>query len=346
MFRSAALRLTIWYLAIVMALSIGCSIALYRVSSGDLSRNAARQILFFNNNLTPEDFDSYSRLRLHQLNEDKDHLKANLVFFNGLVLVLGGAISYVLARRSLEPIEKSLETQKRFTADASHELRTPLTAIQAEIEVTLRNKNLSVSDARRVLNSTLDEVAKLKALTSGLLMLASSDNRQLGFGPVSIKSVVEESVNLHKKTSAPKKISLELDITDSSVRGDRQSLVEVLNIILDNAIKYSPRSSTINITSESKSKTALISVVDRGKGIAPSDLPHIFDRFYRAEASRAREESGGYGLGLAIAKKIIQQHSGSIEVKSAPGHGSTFNIYLPIDKVEQDAKKEKNRKTA
>lgn len=341
MFRSAALRLTFWYLAIVMALSIGCSIALYRVSSGDLSRNAARQILFFNNNLIPEDFDSYSKLRLHQLNEDKDHLKANLLFFNALVLIIGGAISYMLARRTLEPIERSLEAQKRFTADASHELRTPLTAMQTEIEVTLRSKKLSSAEGRKTLKSTLDEVAKLKALTNGLLTLAASDSKNVNYKVVALKDVVNEAVSLHKKTAEQKKIKIETKISEATVRGDRQSLAELLSIIVDNSIKYSREGSRIEIKASIKGKNALISVVDEGKGISATDLPYIFDRFYRAEASRTRDEIGGYGLGLAIAKKIVEQHDGSIEVKSTQGRGSTFNIYLPVVKDKRDAKKTK-----
>lgn len=324
-----------------MSLSIGCSIALYRVSSGDLSRNATRQILFFNNNLAPEDFDTYSRLRIKQLNEDKDHLKANLVFFNSLVLIIGGAISYILARRTLIPIEESLGAQKRFTADASHELRTPLTAIQAEIEVALRSKTLSAVQARRILRSTLDEVGKLKILTSGLLTLASSDDKPLNFGPVSVKKIINTSLDLQKKTAQLKKIKIDPKLDDYIIKGDEQSLVETVNIILDNAIKYSPTGSKIKIETFSRAKNAVISIVDHGKGILAADLPHIFDRFYRTESSRERLESGGFGLGLAIAKKIVQQHRGSIEVKSAAGKGSTFNIYLPITKVGQDEKKQK-----
>lgn len=329
MFHNAALKLTLWYLAIVMALSIGCSVALYHVSRGDLARNNRRQATFFNGFLGPSDFNDYNRLRESQLDEDLGHLRANLILFNFLVLVGGGAASYALARRTLKPIEDSMEAQTRFTADASHELRTPLTAMQTEIEVALRDKSITRNQAIKLLVSNLEEVAKLKALADGLLKLASEDGNGIVKEPAPIKEVVSEAVARNAKSASAKKIVIKQNIQDLMASGDFQSLVELVNILLDNAIKYSPSGSEVKLTTTRKDKSLLLSVADKGQGIKASELPRIFDRFYRADTSRNKDQANGYGLGLAIAKKIVELHNGTIEVKSAPGKGSVFTVALP-----------------
>ncbi|HZP55676.1 MAG TPA: histidine kinase dimerization/phospho-acceptor domain-containing protein, partial [Candidatus Saccharimonadales bacterium] len=137
MFHSAAVKLTGWYLAIIMLVSICTSIALYHVSRADLEDNVRRQAGYVRGLLGVGSASDFASLRQHQLNEDLQHLKVNLLFFNFLVLVGGGAAAYALSRRTLKPIESALDAQTRFTADASHELRTPLTAIQTENEVSL-----------------------------------------------------------------------------------------------------------------------------------------------------------------------------------------------------------------
>ncbi len=329
MFHSAALKLTGWYLIIIMALSVGSSWTFYRLSSTDLKLNANRQIDFYRGLFNPHDIDNLSQLRLRQLDQDLQHLKLNLVIFNLFVLIAGGAASYALARRSLKPIEDSLEAQKRFTSDASHELRTPLTAIQTENEVALRSRNLTKEQAVNLLKSNLEEVAKLKALSEGLLALATNDGVENLDQNVSLKDVTEQAMERVSKAARLKKIKLENDVKSLKVKGNPQSLTDLIAILLDNAIKYSPAGSKVSINSEKKDKSAVITVKDKGRGIAKSDLPHIFERFYRADASRNKQQAEGYGLGLAIAKKIVDLHSGSIDVNSTPRKGSTFIIRLP-----------------
>lgn len=145
MFHSAALKLTGWYLAIIMAISILFSLSLYHVYSVDLGHNVKRQIGYFNNLLGPDESQDYSLLRQHQLNQDLDHLRGSLILFNVLVLIGGGAASYWLARRTLAPIEEALDSQSRFASDASHELRTPLAAIQTENELVRKAKGMSLA---------------------------------------------------------------------------------------------------------------------------------------------------------------------------------------------------------
>lgn len=328
MFHSAALRLTGWYLAIIVAISILFSAALYRVSSNELGRNATRQIGYFNNLLGPDEFDNYTTLRQHQLGEDRNRLKANLAVFNLMVLIGGGAVSYWLARRTLEPIEDALAAQSRFAADASHELRTPLTSIQSENEVALRNPKLTKADAISILKSNLEEVAKLKLLSDGLLKLAAGDVKVGDYQKLSVKQIVQTATVRLAKPANQKRIKIVDETKQMFVRGELTSLSEVLNIFIDNALKYSPPGSKVTIRSQKRHKYIVISVIDEGKGIAAGDLPNIFKRFYRADTSRT-SSTGGHGLGLAIAKKIAEAHNGHIEVTSQPDKGSTFSLYLP-----------------
>jgi signal transduction histidine kinase len=327
MFHSAALRLTVWYLAIIMAISLLFSVALYRVSSNQLAENAGHQIGYFDRILGPDEFNNYSHLRQRQLDEDRDRLKGNLFVFNLLVLGLGGAASYWLARRTLQPIEDALNSRSQFAADASHELRTPLAAIQTENEVALRSPSLTKTKAIELLKSNLEEVAKLKTLSDGLLRLTAGQDRD-DFQKISVKNIVTPAIEKLAKTADQKKIRLVDNSKSLFINGDPSSLIELISIFIDNSIKYSPAKSKVVVASKMEHKNVVVSIKDEGQGISPTDLPHIFDRFYRAEASRSKQ-TGGYGLGLAIARKIAEAHSGYIEVKSQPGVGSTFSVHLP-----------------
>jgi two-component system, OmpR family, sensor histidine kinase CiaH len=329
MFHSAALKLTTWYLALIMLVSICTSVALYHVSSIDLQRNNRRQVGFYNNFLGPDDISGLSSLRQKQLHEDQSHLKANLIIFNLFVLVAGGGASYLLARRTLEPIENALEAQSRFTADASHELRTPLTAIQTENEVALRNPDLSKKEALQLLKSNLEEVAKLKTLSDGLLHLASTDGKLPEGKLVSLAGIAAEAQKKWDKAASSKEIKITSHIKDATVQGDSASLADLVSILLDNAIKYTPAGGEVKLNSGIKDRYPFVQVADNGQGIKAVDLPHIFDRFFRADASRSKETSNGYGLGLAIAKKIADSHEATLEVRSTPGKGSTFTLQLP-----------------
>ncbi|HXH27069.1 MAG TPA: HAMP domain-containing sensor histidine kinase, partial [Candidatus Acidoferrum sp.] len=247
-----------------------------------------------------------------------------------VLLAVACAASYLLARHNLRPLEQAMEAQSRFTADASHELRTPLTTMRTEIEVALRNPALGKAEMRDLLHSNLEEVAKLKALSEGLLRLAQADGAAVQMARVSLAAVVKNASKQLAATAGAKHITIAENIKDVTVTGDQQSLSELLVILLDNAIKYSPEQTTVTITTLTQNKQALCTVADQGRGIKAADLPHIFDRFYRTDASRSKLSPGGYGLGLPIARKIIEAHRGSIEVKSAPGKGSTFTIKLPL----------------
>ena len=336
MFRSATFKLTMWYLLIVMTISIVFSIALYNVATNELNRGLNRetqridmQYPFFNTNplqqqMRPDESDGDHRILLR------------LISLNLVVLVGAGFTSYWLARRTLEPIEAAHEQQKRFTSDVSHELRTPLTALRMESEVALLNSKTSSSDLRQTLKSNLEEVSKLDALINNLLRLThlEADELQQHFEPVSSKEVVEAAVEQVGKLADARHITIKQSATDSLVMGDRESLVQIIVILLDNAIKYSPRSKTVEITSTTEKDDVIWRIRDEGNGIEPIALEHVFDRFYRADGSRAKSVSEGYGLGLSIAKMIADIHHGNITLKSRIGHGTTAIVALPLAKPE------------
>lgn len=329
MMRSVALRLTLIYLAIIMALSISFSVVIYRLSSQEMVHTLPGQKVFVQY-VDPDRFNDFDILRQQSLEESEHNLQMNLVLLNLATLAVGAAVSYILARRTLQPIEDAFEAQGRFTADASHELRTPLTAMQTSIEVGLRNPKLTLGGSKELLNSTLDEVKKLSALANGLLKLTRSNNRDIPMRIVPLHTVVKEAISQLELAAKNKHITVDSRLSPLNVRGDHISLKEVAVILLDNAIKYSGADTTITVHAQQQGKFAVLTVADQGQGMKSTDLMHIFDRFYRADQSRSRDRVEGYGLGLPIARQLTEAHGGTIDVRSRPGEGSVFTVRLPI----------------
>jgi signal transduction histidine kinase len=257
-----------------------------------------------------------------------------LMYANGVILMLSGAAGYFLAGKTLKPIEEAMEEQERFVSDASHELRTPLTALKTSIEVALREKNMTAREAKTVLKSSLEEVDDLESLASGLLSLTQAprlENKSAS-ETVDLSKVLENAFKKVRPLARKKKIHLETEIEHIALDGDRAGLEKIAVILLDNAIKYTPVGGRVSITTAQDKKHVTIVFQDTGVGIPKEDLPHVFDRFYRVDSSRSKAEVSGFGLGLSIAKQIIDQHKGSISVSSAVGEGTTFTIKLPLSK--------------
>lgn len=333
LFRSATARLALSYLAIIMLMSIGFSTVFFFASAHELGR-PPRQY-----NAASQDTDDHPHIERDPLvreyleeraAEGRHVLLIRLVALNVITLAAGGMLSYYLARRTLEPIEANMEAQAQFVSDASHELRTPLTALQTTNEVALRKPKLPEAAARELIGHNVAEVAKLQALTDGLLRLARQDGKDLARVPVSLQAISSDAINAFLGAAQDKRMAIEDATPDLKVLGDQPSLARAVGILLDNAIKYSPEKSKIIITGSRSGKHGLISVTDHGQGIATRDLPHIFDRFYRADQSRTSSYADGYGIGLALAKKIVHQHDGEIVATSTPGKGSIFTISLPL----------------
>lgn len=320
MFRSATFKLTSWYLAIIIAISLLFSVVIYTIAS----REVATRIDDW------QSASSYSTsrflaIREQQLHRAEANLIASLAITNITIWTIGGIGSYYLARRSLRPIKEAHEAQSRFTSDASHELRTPLTSMKAEIEVALRDPKLNKSEMRELLSSNLEEVDKLTKLAQTLLQLSRLDHNALTYEKLPLKKLLASVKDRFKNADRTIVISSE---SAHKAWGNRASIEELITILMDNAIKYSPAGSTIRITTISKKHMAGFEIVNSGPGIAPTALPHIFDRFYRVDSARSNSSKNGYGLGLSLAKKIIELHGGELTVSSAINADTTFRVLL------------------
>jgi heavy metal sensor kinase len=234
----------------------------------------------------------------------------------------------------LNRIETAFLRITQFTADASHELRTPISLIRTEAEIALR-KSRSEEEYRDALVHILSEAEATSSMVEKLLSLARSDSgqRALEWRPVDLGDTALRVVGEWQAVLESKALRLTKAIAGGVyVVGDTTALRQLLNILLDNAVKYTPGPGTIALSVEERSNTAVLKVTDSGIGIDPEDRDRIFERFYRADKARSRE-SGGAGLGLAIAQWIVMQHHGSLEVESTPGKGSTFLLELPLQPV-------------
>lgn len=342
MFEKTRLTLTTWYLIIIMLVSVSFSIVIREVLMREVDRFARSQRLRLeyriqHEELIPQEF----RLRIPPQVLDPDLIaetrrRVNLMLMgvNVTILFLAGGFGYFLAGRTLRPIREMVDEQNRFISDASHELRTPLTALKSSLEVTRRDKKLTLSEAKGVLGESIEEVNKLQSLSDGLLQIIQyqKPNQKMVFELLSLKEVIRESVRRVQALAKKKNISFKTDIPDYQLKGNSYSLSELFIILLDNAIKYSPENTLISVQAKKTDGSVLITFKDQGIGIAEKDLPHIFDRFYRTDSARSKSDQGGYGLGLAIAKEIVDLHQGLIKVESTVGKGATFTIRFPLSK--------------
>lgn len=330
MFNTARVKLTAWYVVILMSVSIAFSIVIYRGMSLEVERFAYLQRIRFERRFTELGIPPPPFADEEIIQEMKNHVVIVLLGINGVILVVMGGLSYFLAGQTLKPIQEMMETQDRFISDASHELRTPLTAMKSSLEVYARDPKLTLSEARSVLKDNINEVNRLQLLSESLLTLSEEDVRS-SFISVRLDDVINQSMRLVMHTADMKQIRIHApSFGDVVVHGDKPKLVELFIIILDNAVKYSEKNSSILITNNLQKKGIEIHIQDEGCGIDENDLPHIFDRFYRSDSARKKQEVGGYGLGLSIAKKIIEVHNGSITITSKPQKGTTVTLWFPI----------------
>ncbi|HLD24585.1 MAG TPA: ATP-binding protein [Patescibacteria group bacterium] len=337
MFHAARIKLTAWYLAIIMTVSLLFSLLTYRALTFEVERFGRIQRYRIEHRMRNEmmlPFDENLSQPALPIDDPelviyvKRRVFTFLSLINASIFVLSGLLGYVLAGKTLQPIAEMVDEQNRFISDASHELRTPLTALKAGLEVNLRDKSLTLESAKSVIRDSITEVNALTSLSDSLLTLAQyqKPNGSIKFEPINLSLIADEAVKRVTPLALQKDITIKVVGVSQKILGIRQSLMDVLVILLDNAIKYSHPSDTIIIRVQKIDKKVSLSIIDHGVGIAKKDLPHIFERFYRADSSRTR---GGYGLGLAITKKIVDLHRGAITVKSTVGKGTTVTVTLP-----------------
>src|SRR3989338_6865672 len=329
-FDSARIKLTAWYLVIIALISISFSAIIYQVVTNELERGFMVAEYRIRGMPIP-----HQRVRLlleDELMDAKNLVAARLAVINGFILIVSGLASYVLAGKSLRPIKLAMDEQKRFVADASHELKTPLTAIKTEIEVALRDKNLKLRQARELLKSNLQETDKIKDLANYLLTLSKyeGNGKDIVRQKVNFKEVVSEAVEKNLALARNNSTKLLSRLEEINIYGNKQSLVELVSILINNAIKYSPKNRKVSVDLSKRGRSAVLEVKGEGIGIDKKDLAHVFDRFYRSDSSRSKDNIEGFGLGISIAKSIVELHEGKITVSSKPNKGSTFSIVLPL----------------
>ena len=259
-----------------------------------------------------------------------------------LVLLVGGLVVVVVAfgfgtvyaRRALVPIRRSLTTQREalrrqrdFAADASHELRTPLTVIRSSVEHLERHRDEPVATVGAALEDIDDEVRHMTSIVEDLLLLARSDSGAVALEhvPVDLGDVAADGASAMGKPATDRGVRVEVDPQPAVVAGDPARLRQLVMILVDNAIRHSPTDGRVGVAVRAVGSGASLVVEDDGPGIRPEDLPHLFERFYRAPGA----PGGGTGLGLAIAKWIVDRHGGRIEVANRVEGGARFVVSLP-----------------
>ena len=253
-------------------------------------------------------------------------------FVIGMIIII--IAGYYLARRSMIPIQSSWEKQQEFVADASHELRTPLAVVKSNAELILRHPDHTVEEESIRVTNIIREVRRMTKLVSSLLTLARSDANQIEIklGLVSANEVIENIAEQFIPLAEMEGLTLQVELSEQlELMADKERLHQLLVILLDNAIKYTPPPGQLLITGAKQGSNLVITVEDSGQGIPTEDLPRVFDRFYRGDKARSREK-GGTGLGLSIAKWIVQQHGGKIGVDNKASGGARFSIVLPVKK--------------
>src|SRR5579872_3688417 len=234
----------------------------------------------------------------------------------------------------LERIEAEVKRIVQFTADASHELRAPLTLIHTAAEFSLRRER-SREELVDAMRKIVRESERTARLVDDLLLLARADSNthELRLAPTDISSTGRDAAELAVTLARAKNIQVSADIPRDPlmVAGNEQLLEQLWLILLDNAVKYTPSGGQIRFAMQPVNSHLETTVADTGIGIAPSDLPHVYDRFWRADKVRSRD-SGGAGLGLSIARWIVESHRGEIQIASEPGHGSQVTVRFPLAK--------------
>lgn len=319
------------YLVIIMVISVFFSAIVYTLTTRELDRGFRRQNMSLIEPLNESPMPDFRRQlasgRADLLDDAESRVLGNLLLINLLVLIVGGGLSYLFAKQSLEPIERAHKSLEQFTADASHELRTPIAAMKSEIEVALLQKKLSAKEAKMVLESNLEELNTLTELTDGLLQLARLENEEASLAQIDVRSVIQQAVKRVSPLADQRKISLVVDGGAVNARAHRSSLVEVFTIVLDNAVKYGDTKSEVRVTPYVRRDTIEIHIVNKGSTISTKDIDNIFNRFYRADSSRNRSRTKGYGLGLSIAKDLMERQGGTIGISSG-GRVTTATITL------------------
>jgi two-component system sensor histidine kinase CiaH len=314
LFLQARLKLTAVYVVIVAIIVCGFSLFLYTSVTTNLYD-------------TSDDDFANATARTHFLEHAVTPIRTTLLFTDIFIIIGAAGLSYLLAGNTLRPVQKSLEAQRLFAAQASHELRTPLTVMRNDAEVILRDAHSSPADLRTTLKSNVEEIEKMTQLVKNLLILARSEHTLPPSERVVLTDLIPNTIAKLEPLAIQKGVSLICSLREAPVIiGSVQGIERVLINLIRNAIEHTPRTGRVEVSSSAAGHRVMIQVRDSGSGVSVEDQPHIFKRFYKGQLGR---EKNGSGLGLAIVKEIVDQHRGSIDITSSQGNGTLVTLTFP-----------------
>lgn len=258
-----------------------------------------------------------------QIGETDDLSRRLRIRADDEVGALAARFNHMLERleASRADLDESVRAQRQLVADASHELRTPVTSLRTNIEVLLEGGKLDPEDRRRLLTDVVEQSEELSTLVGDLIELARGEMPSLDTEDVRLDRLVLESLTRARRNSPA--MQFRFSLAPVLIRGAPDRLARAVNNLLDNAARHSPPGGPVEVIVDLRG----VQVRDRGAGVAPDDLPHLFDRFYRGASARGKQ---GSGLGLAIVRQVAEQHGGSVTVENAPDGGAVFELSLPL----------------
>lgn len=340
MFQSARLKITTLYVLIIMLITFVFSTIVY-VNVNIFSQRALEmherrvenRIREFrgpaNANFPPNFQRQISQEALSQIKKNTIY---TLSILNVIVLITSGGVAYWFAGRTLKPIEEMTMKQNQFIADAAHELKTPLAAMRINLEINKRAKKLNKKQVDTLIDSTIEDIDHLTLFTTNLLKQSKYQNynSKIDYEQFDIKELALETIKRQSGKINSKNINVKVELDEIKIKANKENISELLTILIDNAIKFNNKNGEIKIKGTLENKSLSLEISDTGVGIAKKDIPYIFDRFYKTDSSRTKNEQDGFGLGLSIAQDLVKAHRGTIIVKSDIGKGTTFKIKLPI----------------
>ncbi len=333
MYRRVRLKLTLIYAFLFFLIIWSLSLGLFIWMSQSFGQGYITQVKQLHGQVEPDPFEQHVRVVTIAGGVALNQLKYILFIFNGMLLLVIPIGGWFLTSKTLSPLEKSLEQQRQFVSDASHELRTPLSIVSGEMQIALK-KERAPKEYKQVIKTTKEEIDRLTTLVENLLYLARSDhdNVKIKFQAVDVTDLLNSVlVDFNPKIKSKSlHLSFEPPVHNLSANGHPGMLRTLFANVVDNAIKYTPDNGKIWIKITHPNRQVAVEIKDSGMGIDLKSKDKIFDRFYRADASRSRPK--GFGLGLSLVKSIAEWHRGTIKVKSEPDKGTSFMVYLPRTK--------------
>jgi signal transduction histidine kinase len=306
---------------------------LRKLTDGQYQQMGLRFLHNFHSQFVPVKDAGYLQIQVDSKQTDEAciHFLFTMLVLVPVVALTAGGAGYIFCGNAVLPVSQSFRVLRRFVDDAGHELRTPVAIISASIE-TLEGALSDDSDNLAIINKVTRASRRLKNLSSHLVTLASMESPELRltYAMLDASALVRQVVSDFQSVAEEKQITLTCDVGagGATMSGNADALQRMLSNLLDNAVRYTPEGGTVKVSCTAQNNQILITVVDSGVGIPPESVGHVFDRFYRVEVARTREQ-GGTGLGLSIVKTIVEAHSGSIRLESVLAEGSKFTVVLP-----------------